>query len=120
MGKSKNFDVMSFLQSYSQSLSRKIIVNFEFYDVLTLTSVTRICAPHQPHCRVPLTASAATNDCPTDQADQHTPLHSLNDAISQCYDINQADIYIYIDFLLLWEGSVCCIYIYIQLLKTSR
>ena len=44
MGKSKNFDVMSFLQSYSQSLSRKIIVNSEFYDVLTLTSVTRICA----------------------------------------------------------------------------
>ena len=44
MGKSKNFDVMSFLQSYSQSLSRKPIVNSEFYDVLTLTLVTRICA----------------------------------------------------------------------------
>ena len=44
MGKSKNFDVMSFLQSYSHSMSRKPIVNSEFYDVLTLTSVTRICA----------------------------------------------------------------------------
>ena len=63
MGKSKNFDVMSFLQSYSQSLSRKIIVNSEFYDVLTLTSVTRICAL--------LHASAANTHqhCP--------PLHSL-------------------------------------------
>ena len=44
MGKSKIFDVMSFLQSYSQSLSRKPIVNSEFYDVLTFTLVTRVCA----------------------------------------------------------------------------
>ena len=58
MGKSKNFDVMSFLQSYSQSLSRKIIVNSEFYDVLTLTSVTRICALLLPWL---LQAAAATN-----------------------------------------------------------
>ena len=57
MGKSKNFDVMSFLQSYSQSLSRKIIVNSEFYDVLTLTLVTRICALLLP----PALAAAATN-----------------------------------------------------------
>ena len=44
MGKSKIFDVMSFLQSYSQSLSRKPIVNSEFYDCLTLPLVTRFCA----------------------------------------------------------------------------
>ena len=44
MGKSKIFDVMSFLQSYSQSLSRKPIVNSEFYDVLTFSLVTRVCA----------------------------------------------------------------------------
>ena len=62
MGKSKNFAVMSFLQSYSQSLSRKPIVNSEFYDVLTLTLVTRICAlllPALPRTLAPIHIDAA-------------------------------------------------------------
>ena len=57
MGKSKIFDVMSFLQSYSQSLSRKPIVNSEFYDVLKFTLVTRVCALLQHLAGYPHTLS---------------------------------------------------------------
>ena len=60
MGKSKIFDVMSFLQSYSQSLSRKPIVNSEFYDVLTFSLVTRVCA----ECALATTAGACLSGYP--------------------------------------------------------